>query len=98
MTNFSIIFQQRVKSDSDFSSDDDSSPIIARRLTRNSTQIRILISDSESDESDIIVPRRVRNLAPLILSDSDDSWESDFSDSDEVKMQAVELLKLIFYF
>ncbi|XP_066248476.1 PHD and RING finger domain-containing protein 1 isoform X1 [Euwallacea similis] len=68
----------KVDSDSDFSSDNDSSPIIPRRRIFHA-HLNLSKSDdsdeSDSSVSDVIVPRRLGNSVPLLLSEQED--ESD---------------------
>lgn len=75
---------QKVETDSDFSSDSDSSPVVWSRLGRNLT--RALSDSSHSTESmsssDIIV----RRAGTVVLSDEEDETDrgvTDFSDSSE---------------
>lgn len=72
---------QRVETDSDFSSDSDSSPVVWSRLSRNLT--RTLSDSSHSTESmsgsDIIV----RRAGIVVLSDEEDQGVTDFSDTSE---------------
>lgn len=79
---------QRVETDSDFSSDSDSSPVVWSRLNlRNRSFTRTLSDSSHSTESmsgsDILL-RRAGNVVLLDEGDETDHGMTDFSDSEQV--------------
>ncbi|XP_050312938.1 PHD and RING finger domain-containing protein 1-like [Anthonomus grandis grandis] len=82
-----------INTDSEYSSEDNSSPIAHRPMAFRVRMQQVIDSDSEESESEgsdiIICPRRVGALNSAILSDSDE-WETDYYDSEEVPKKAEE--------